>query len=180
MALSFTEKQYWKNRVEKTVNGKITELRSLSAKVIEETKIKADCQLTDELKISEDLAAYENRSKEIEELEAEQKELLAMIAADVFGDETPFRVSFADIKREIDRLVKERTESLFSQHPLGQHLETLEVEKARLLDAILLATNVQQVGEIMDDAAALEPLPAVGDSLEPEQPALLLSDYSIQ
>lgn len=180
MALSFTEKQYWKNRVEKTVNGKLTELRSLSAKVIEETKLKADCQLADELNISEDLAAYENRGKEIEDLEAEQKELLAMIAVDVFGDETPFRVSFADIRREIDRLVKDRTESLFSQHPLGQHLETLEAEKARLLDAILLATNVQQVGEIMDEAAALEPLPAVGDPLEPEQPALLLSDYSIQ
>lgn len=180
MALSFTEKQYWKNRVEKTVNGKIAELRSLSTKVIAETKLKADCQLADELNISEDLATYENREKEIEELDAEQKELLAMIAAEVYGDEMPFRLSFADIKREIDRLVKERTESLFSQHPLGRHLESLETEKARLLDAILLATNVQQVGEVMDEAAALEPLPTVGEPEEPEQPALLLSDYSIQ
>lgn len=32
-----------------------------------------------------------------------------MIAVDVYGDEMPFRVSFADINREIDRLVKERT-----------------------------------------------------------------------
>ncbi len=180
MALSFTEKQYWKNRVEKTIHDKISELRTLSARIIEEIRAKADCQLADELNISDDLAAYERREKEIEESEAAQKELLATIAVDVYGGEIPFRYSFADIKREIGRLVKGRADSLFSQHPLGQHLEGLEAEKARLLDAVLLATNVQQLGDIMAKAAGLEPLPIIDGPEENDEQPLLLSDYSLQ
>jgi len=175
-----TEKQYWKNRVEKAVDGKILELRILSAKIIDEIKNKAGCQFADELNLSDDLAAYEAREKEIAELEAEQKELLAMIAGDICGDEMPFRTGFTDIKREIDRLVKERTDTLFSQHPLGLHLEALENKKARLLDAVLLATTVQQVGDIMDEASALEPLPRVVEPGAEDETQLLLSDYSLQ
>lgn len=186
MALSFTEKQHWKNRIEKIVEGKIFQLKSHSANVISDIKAGAKVAIEDELNISDELAEYAHRAEEIANLEQKQRDLLNMLAAEVYAGELPYRVDLNDVQKHVKKLVRERTESLFSVHPLGKHMELLQNEKARLLDEVLLAGNSQQITRLLDLADELQPLPEL--PVEPvvtvespvEAPALLLSDYSIQ
>lgn len=187
MALSFTEKQHWKNRIEKIVEGKIFQLKSHSANVISDIRAGAKMAIEDELNINTELAEYKNRAEEIANLEEKQRDLLNMLAAEVYAGELPYRVDLNDVQKQIKNLVRERTESLFSVHPLGKHLEFLQSEKSRLLDEVLLAGNSQQITRLLDLADELDPLPepepepeAVIEAHEQPEPPLMLSDYSIQ
>jgi hypothetical protein len=48
----------------------------------------------------------------------------------------------------LNSLIGNRAAKYFSEHPLGLHLQTLTLEKERLLDDMLLAVNVQQVSRL--------------------------------
>lgn len=187
MALLFSEKQHWKERIVKITSLKISQLKEHSADINKELKAQAREAVEADLNINARLEEHKKLSEKIESLEGESNELLKEIAEVVFEDNLPYNVDIGDIDEAIKKRIRVCTNTLFAAHPLGQHMEFLEKQKSRLMDEVLLAENSRRISDLLDEAEALTALPQPIVQEEPEyeaqesaEPMLMLSDYSIQ
>ena len=174
MAITITERQHWKNRIQAKLNQRIGFLRASSPALLEVIDEQAKDKVRRALDLDSDFAHYESLEADLKQLATEKENLLEEMALKVFGKELPYNISLRDIRSEISTLEDQEAEEILLEHPLGQQLASLEAEREEMLDAILLATSVPQIIDLWERVTGL----ITDQPLQPEQPSLLVPEYS--
>jgi hypothetical protein len=155
MALNFTEKQHWKSRVEAKLDQYISTLRVQNAKLLASIESNAREQAITSLGLTKDFQRLKQIDKTINSLEAEKAELiLGMLTKHDKKPRYP-KWAFHNPENVISTLQREKADELLSEHKVGRQLASLQQDKERLADAILLTTNVQQIIDIWDQVTSL-------------------------
>ena len=156
MALSVTEKQHWKERIDEKIKRRIDSLKSRNAAYFAETESAAKQSATEELGIHSSIETVKSMEQKIEKLEGETKERLSQVIEKITGkrpDSYFARMSTVDseLKPHIERCLNE----LLAADPRGQEVLKLESEREQLLDTIWLATSSRQVRDMWAEVLKL-------------------------
>ncbi|MES2659511.1 MAG: hypothetical protein V4689_12910 [Verrucomicrobiota bacterium] len=148
MALTITEKQHWKERIEARIDKRIKRLKHANLELItgiaeqSRTQAIAQSQLTKEF----------SRLATIEETESamsrEKEALLAKIHTKLIGKSDSYYAFRSRIDSRIAELQRDIEDELLIESEVGREIATLSAEKENLLDTVWLATSSRQVTEL--------------------------------
>lgn len=163
MAINFTEKQHWKARIEAKLNERIRQARAGNAELLKEFGVRARAEVQETFSLDEAFAEIQYLEKQIDALTERQENLIVALYVKITGDSEAEHEKWMlrRIEGEIADLERQKAEEMLLSHPAGREIAQLQQEKERLLDAIMLAANINQVITIWDQATTL----AVGNSL---------------
>lgn len=151
MALNFTEKQLWKNRIEAKIGQRIAKLRADNAALIDELNDQAKDEVTQALGLDGDFETLNRLDDELVALEERKEELLLSMQEKISGeDPSGDNWNFRRLHRELAARQEQRADELLSAHMLGRQIGALQTEKENLCDAVLLAGGINQIVDIWD------------------------------
>lgn len=152
MALTLTEKQHWKNRIDSKLGRRIRELRESEPELISRFQ---EAALKD---VRAGLDHDFSRLEELEALQASTDEAVATALREIYEKLTGESEERADrwtIDRKLDELRAERFEEFLRDSELGKRVTELENRREELTDEILLATNIQQIIDAWEEVTRL-------------------------
>lgn len=153
MAISISEKQHWKERIEKKIKQRIHALKSQNPALFTEAEVVARTTAIDSLGIGDDLDQIEKLKSKIETLETQKKEKCISIIGRLSG-EPAMRGYYSDyeFRNSLDNLLKthiqKKLDDFLQASPLGREVAKLESEKENLMDTIWLATSSRQMSDM--------------------------------
>ena len=161
MGLTVTEKEHWKDRIERRINKRIEAIWAAEPNLKEQIDREARQKALESLKLAE----LERESDEVEEqkkeLEAREQRLtrqkMAVVRGVPLDTVDDYRSYHAD--QEIEQAVRRR-QSVFEQellaaHEVGREIVKLQEERENLLDTIWLATSPAQLKTLWTKVAEL-------------------------
>jgi len=156
MAISYAEKQHWKERIGSKLDARIQALKLQNPKFFQGIEAKARQQALASLGITAQLERMEQLDAEIDRMGEELKDIACALITTVSGKETE---RYYASRSKIDALLKphiaKATQELLRTHKLGKQVADLEAEKENLMDTIWLATSPRQMSEMWIKALKL-------------------------
>lgn len=153
MAISISEKQHWKERIEKKIKQRIHALKSQSPALFTAAEVVARTTAIESLGIGDDLDQHEKLKSQIEDLE-NQKKVKSISILERLSGEPVMRGYYSDyeFQNSLDNLLKihiqKKLEAFLQASPLGREVAKLESEKENLMDTIWLATSSRQMSDM--------------------------------
>ncbi len=148
MALTITEKQHWKDRIETRIEKRIKRLKAGNLELITGIAEQAKTQAIAQSKLTKEFA----RLTTIEDSEsalAKQKEtLLTQIHGKLIGKSDSSYYIRSRIDFRIAELQRDIEEDLLAESDMGREIRNLAAEKENLLDTVWLATSSRQVTDL--------------------------------
>ncbi|MCA9233005.1 MAG: hypothetical protein R3E01_36460 [Pirellulaceae bacterium] len=173
--LTVTEKEHWKERIERRVNRAIATLEAQDLSLMPGITAEADRLAHDALGTAEFHDKIEALNAQLITLKAEQERLERTMYARALGElalRTLHDYRLRDDFRVKHRRVKEPIEErLLAQSPIGREILKLRAEKETLLDTVWLATSNTQIRELWAKVSAV-----LGDEATPLQQQILDND----
>lgn len=149
MALSVTEKQHWKDRIDQKIRKRIESLKALNATFFAETETAAKLAATVELGVHSDIESIRAMEQKIEKLETDAKKLLLQVIEKISGKQlNPYYAQMDRVDSELKPHIERCMHELLATDPRGQEVIKLESEREQLLDTIWLATSSRQVRDM--------------------------------
>ncbi len=148
MALTITEKQHWKDRIESRISKRIKRLKSGNHEFFSEISEKAKQQAIAQSKLAKDFDRLAVIEKTESELENEKEVLLVQMHNKLIGKSYASYGVRDRISTRINELQREIEDELLGESDIGREIASLLAEKENLLDTIWLATSPRQVTEL--------------------------------
>lgn len=153
MAISISEKQHWKERIEKKIKLRIHSLKSQDPALFKEAEVVARTTAIDSLGISDDLDQIEQLKSQIETLENQKRDKGVSIIERLSGEPAmKGYYSEYEFRNSLDNLLKthiqKKLKDFLQASPLGREVAKLESEKENLMDTIWLATSSRQMSDM--------------------------------
>ncbi len=149
MALSVTEKQHWKDRIDQKIKRRIESLKALNATYFAEMETAAKLTAATELGIHSDIEAIRAMEQKIEKLQNDSKKHLLQVIEKISGKQlNPYYAQMDRVDTELKPHIERCLHKLLTNDPRGQEVIKLESEREQLLDTIWLATSSRQVRDM--------------------------------
>lgn len=149
MALSVTEKQHWKERIDEKIKRRIEALKSRNAAFFAEAETSAKQAAQEELGIHSELKDIKSMERKVEKLEVEIKERLSNAIQRITGKQPDsYFARMSTVDSELKPHIQRCLNDLLAADPRGQEVLKLESEREQLLDTIWLATSPRQVRDM--------------------------------
>jgi hypothetical protein len=156
MAITITEKQHWKERIEARINKRIEHLKSGNPQLFVEVADQARVKAVASLGIKQDHAALVALEKKEKDLELQKKALIATLYQKLTGECSAGEYW---VRSKIDGRISEQQakhqDELLLSHELGREIARLNSEKENLLDTVWLATSPRQVTDLWQKVITL-------------------------
>lgn len=148
MALTITEKQHWKDRIETRIEKRIKRLKAGNVELIRDASERAKAQAIAQAKLTKEFSRLIGIEASESDLSKEKEALLAQIHNKLLGE---IPVSW-NVRHQIDNRVAELQrdieDELLAESDVGREIATLTAEKENLLDTVWLATSPRQVTDL--------------------------------
>lgn len=160
MALTVTEKEHWKKRIEKKLDRKIEGLYAARPTFMADVQTKAREQAIESLGIADALKRREECNEQAKCLEIEAGRMTRRAAAILHGV-LPDTLAGNDwhwehcVKEAIEKRSRVTEQEILASDELGRRVLALQREKEDLLDTVWLATSPRQVRELWEDVCRL-------------------------
>jgi len=150
MALTITEKQHWKSRIEARIEKRIQQLKDSNLAFFTKITETARQQAISKAKIGKDMTRLDEIAKTQSDLEAEHEALQKTIYSKLYGPKEASSGYYlkSEINSRLANLQTAEEERLLADHELGRELAKLAAEKENLLDTVWLATSPRQVTDL--------------------------------
>ena len=159
--LTVTEKQHWKDRIEKRIEKKLENLAAEDPNLLDRLRREAWERALASLGLSEMQAEVDAIEQQRMELVDRDRQLERAMLARVRGVpvESIDENSLYRFDQEVDSAVNRRKaaheDELLADSELGQRILKLRQEKENLLDTVWLATSPKQIKELWSKVAEL-------------------------
>lgn len=149
--LTVTEKEHWKERVERRINKAIDALSEQHPEFMKELQSKSEAKVLKTLGVFEMKQQLDALQSQIKDLRAEESRIECAYQSKITGKpESDCRNYY--VTSEVDRIIQSRQttveEQLLAQSKIGQRLLALRHEKEELLDTIWLATTNRHIQDL--------------------------------
>lgn len=149
MALSVTEKQHWKERIDQKIKRRIESLKALNATYFAETETAAKLAAAMELGVHSDIESIRAMEQKIEKLQNDTKKHLLQVIEKISGKQlNPYYAQMDRVDTELKPHIERSMNNLLATDPRGQEVIKLDAEREQLLDTIWLATSSHQVRDM--------------------------------
>lgn len=172
--LTVTEKEHWKERIERRVSKAIESLEAKDTSLMPTIALAADRAAHDSLGTAETHGRIEAIKQQLEELKAEQERHELEMYRHALGvtacrDQSHWRLrdDFWALHRKVRSTHEER---LLASSPLGQEILKLRAERDELLDTVWLATSSSQIRDLWTRVSSV-----LGEEATPLQQQILSS-----
>lgn len=155
MALTITEKQHWKNRIESKLNQRISQLKGSDSDLLKQIRDEAKREVAASRNLGDDFGRLADSELEIKRLENEMDLLVVQVCDKLFDEGDCHYTSLSKARERLTELEEEKAEELLLGHDLGCRITRLKEEKENLLDSILLAVDIRQVIDMWERVTAL-------------------------
>lgn len=144
-ALTVTEKEHWKSRIEKRLNDQIERIYLEQLGFKEKIDTAAHKAAVKSLGIADMLAKRSTLEEEIKKREKQKDELEKRIAQTVFPDGNQ---CYYWVKDEVCKHTDLYRNEVLGKSRRGKRILALETEKENLLDTVWLATSSKQIKDL--------------------------------
>ncbi len=176
MAITITEKQHWKERIESKINKRIDQIRLLDSKLFQHLDEQSRSAAITQANLAAEFSRLAQLDKDEAELKSNQNEILNTIHAALCGKDTSYSHynCRGNIEEKLRRLKVTHLEELMRQHEQGREVLKLNSERDNLLDTVWLATSPKQVIALWQKVVNL----LDGESTEMQKQILLEKESS--
>lgn len=149
MAISITEKQHWKERIENKIDRRIRDIKLKDQNHFTQIENQAKQLISEQLGVAENLQRLKQAEEEQKRLGEEQSNLICS-TYEILTSER--RSHHYNIRHDVDHIlaphIQRKQRELLQSSELGREIAKLEAEKENLLDTIWLATSPRQMTEM--------------------------------
>jgi len=161
MGLTVTEKEHWKERIERRIDKRIEAVWAADPNLKERIDKEARQKAMESLKLADlerECEAVEEQKKELEtrELRLTRQKLAVVrgVPLDVVEDHVSYHAA-QEIELAVGRRETVFEQELLAAHEIGREIVKLQEEKENLLDTIWLATSPAQLKTLWTKVAEL-------------------------
>src|SRR5689334_18460455 len=161
MGLTVTEKEHWKERIERRINKRIESIWASDPNLKERIDKESRQRALESLKLAEleqETEKIEEQKKQLDIREAQlARQKLAIVRgvpADAVDNGYTYHADH-EVEQAVARRSKVFEQQLLAAHTVGQEIVKLQEEKENLLDTIWLATSPAQLKMLWTKVAEL-------------------------
>lgn len=149
MAITISEKQHWRERIEKRINRRILDVKSKDPAHFSQIETRAKQIVAANLGVSECLERIKEIDEERDLLNREQQRTLCSAYEILTGKKEDHHYSIhSEILQQMKPHIQRVQEELLQDTDLGREVAQLEAEKENLLDTVWLATSPRQMSDL--------------------------------
>ena len=155
MALTITEKEHWKQRIEAKIDKRIEKLKQAEPDLFKSVEEKAHRAALETLGITDKHDLLEKTRSNISELEEKKEKLLSEIHLALTGKADTCYSARNTIDNRISKQQTILEEDLLLEHETGREISRLREEKENLLDTVWLATSPRQITSLWEKVSTV-------------------------
>lgn len=149
MAISISEKQHWKERIEKKIKQRIHALKSQNPTYFVNAESEAKLLAINELGIATEFEELKHLNQEIDRMTEDLKTRICVTIEKLSGEKPlHYNVHVGRIDTLLQPYTARKLDELLQADKLGREVAKLESEKENLMDTIWLATSSRQMSDM--------------------------------
>lgn len=155
MAITITEKEHWKRRIEAKIDKKIEKLKLSNPELFQSVTKQAHTSALQSLGLTKLHQQCEQTKTSIKKSREKEEQQLSEMHKILKGEpETSWRAEDV-IKNEVKKQQSLHEEELLLNHELGRKISILNEEKENLLDTVWLATSPRQITDLWEQVSLI-------------------------